>query len=405
MSSDQKDTYEDLKRWLARRLRMDDVPAPLWQLLLEDHWVEDARDPDYQDGKEELLRRARQLLEYSREMGSSGPGDGRSFAETAAKGQHRYVPRFLPGNPVYERADAISLYLAKVADNDGAVRQFRLEVLDGGIVSPAQAEALVCSPAAAILPHSWFKRHGVPLLDHTARVLEEEKGAVEETRAGEMTLEIKWDDGEMLIPFERETVFRTLDSLLRIRERERFWGNEGWSTARTEVYARSVLGTLSEIANALRERLPWAQAEAEWFILTGEQVQIPPIYHSEPDESDLGTVTLTVAPWVPAETVDGLYKSVREMLNPTSMPSPRRLALFRFVVAHPEVKVSQDEQALEVPSWRRLMGSWNEEYPAGNEWHYVDARNFRRDSLKAFEQLVIPPEPTLPEKITVQRLR
>src|SRR5215211_9217253 len=405
MSSDQKDTHEELKKWLVRRLGMDNVPAPLWQLLLEDHWVDDALNPDFPDGKEELLKRARQLLRFSREMGSSGPDDGRGFAETATRGQHRHVPRFLPGDPVYERADAISLYLAKVADNNRAVRQFRLKILDGGTVSPAQAEALVCSPAAAILPHSWFKGHDVPLLDHTAGILEGENAGVEGTRAGQSTLEIRWADGELLVPFERENRSRTLASLLRIYDRERFWGNGGWSTARTEVYEGSVLGNLSEIAGNLKERLPWSLAEAEWFILTGEQVQIAPLYHSEPDESDLGAVTLTVAPWVPAETVDGLYKAVREMLNPASMPSPRRLALFRFVAAHPEVKVSADEQTPEVPSWRRLMGSWNEGYPAGNEWHYKDARNFRRDSLKAFEQLIVPPEPTLPKKITVQRQR
>ena len=88
------------------------------------------------------------------------------------------------------------------------------------------------------------------------------------------------------------------------------------------------------------------------------------------------------------EHVSQVYKRAKERIPTTPQPSPRRLALFEFVMKHAEVTVPGEGQVPRVPSWAELLRSWNESLPAEHEWHYDDRRNFRRDFLKAFNQIV-----------------
>ena len=83
-----------------------------------------------------------------------------------------------------------------------------------------------------------------------------------------------------------------------------------------------------------------------------------------------------------------VYKSLKKDLPTTPQPSPRRLALYEFVMKQPEVTVPSEGGKPNVPSWAALLRSWNEAFPAGHEWRYDDRRNFRRDFLKAFNQIV-----------------
>lgn len=76
-------------------------------------------------------------------------------------------------NPVIQRAEAFSLYLAKLASEDPKVKNFRREVLDNGVfLSKEEAEAFIFSPATALFHAAWFKEEGVPFTGHTVRVLE-----------------------------------------------------------------------------------------------------------------------------------------------------------------------------------------------------------------------------------------
>jgi len=86
--------------------------------------------------------------------------------------------------------------------------------------------------------------------------------------------------------------------------------------------------------------------------------------------------------------VSHVYKSLKKDFPTTPQPSPRRLALFEFVMKQPEVTVPSEGGKPNVPSWAALLRSWNEALPAGHEWHYDDRRNFRRDFLMAFDQIV-----------------
>jgi hypothetical protein len=99
-------------------------------------------------------------------------------------------------------------------------------------------------------------------------------------------------------------------------------------------------------------------------------------------------ITINVPPWLSAENVSQIYKSHKRDFPTTPQPSPRRLALFEFVMKQPEVTVPSEGGKPNVPSWAALFRSWNEALPDGHDWHYEDRRNFRRDFLKAFEQIV-----------------
>jgi hypothetical protein len=61
-----------LRAWLASQLKLEDVPEEIWEDLLEDGYVEDAQDPDLQNGRQSLLKKARRLLRIYR-AGSGAP--------------------------------------------------------------------------------------------------------------------------------------------------------------------------------------------------------------------------------------------------------------------------------------------------------------------------------------------
>jgi hypothetical protein len=65
MAVPQEDTAE-IRAWLASQLKLGDVPEPIWDYLVEERYVSDARDPDYPDGRGDLVRQARKLSKIYR---------------------------------------------------------------------------------------------------------------------------------------------------------------------------------------------------------------------------------------------------------------------------------------------------------------------------------------------------
>ncbi len=94
-----------------------------------------------------------------------------------------------------------------------------------------------------------------------------------------------------------------------------------------------------------------------------------------------GTITLTVEPWVPAETVVKFYQDLQAGMlgQKPRAPSRRNLAVYRFVTRHlKETFLREDGQgkAPEQPPWRELMEGWNQENPA---CEYTKESRFIRD--------------------------
>jgi hypothetical protein len=72
MAGLQNDTSE-IRVWLVSQLKLEDIPEPIWDDLVEEGYVKDAQNLGLPDGREELLRQARRLLNAYRAGAGAGP--------------------------------------------------------------------------------------------------------------------------------------------------------------------------------------------------------------------------------------------------------------------------------------------------------------------------------------------
>jgi hypothetical protein len=72
MAGPQYDTSE-IRAWLATQLKLEDVPGPIWELLVEDEYVEEAQNRVFPDSRDELVGQARKLLSAYRAGAGAGP--------------------------------------------------------------------------------------------------------------------------------------------------------------------------------------------------------------------------------------------------------------------------------------------------------------------------------------------
>ncbi len=259
-------------------------------------------------------------------------------------------------------------------------------MLGGAVIGHEEADAFLHSKAAAYYPPEWFMQNGVPFVGHTAQIVEQGAVTKEGGRWLRGTMRTWWDEGELSSGFEVEPAPRYVE----FRDEE---GPESLSVMRG-----SVLTELGYLADVLGRRYPWDPLEVPLFVLTGAAPFVPPIEGTTVWGINGGyeAIRMAVAPWVPVGEVSSWYKALKDDLNTTTTPIPRRMALFMFVMSHPEVEVPDEGQEPVVPSWRTLMHSWNEHYPKGHPWYYGgwseehgwDPRNIRRDFLTAYRQLV-----------------
>jgi hypothetical protein len=273
------------------------------------------------------------------------------------------------------------------------VKEFRQSVLGGAKLTADQAIALLDSPAAAIFSCGWFEEKGVPFVGHKAQVLEGEWPPSKEASRVQGSIRIGWNGGELLSSYEGVAPFRSLDVPI---------GPKPLWRRKLVVLEHSVLGLLFEFAQRLHERYPWWRARMmPMFVLMQQAPMVgrPGAYYyynipsSYPEVLRRSRVyqpiVLELPPWFPVANATQLYKIVKELIPTTPQPSLRRLALFEFVVKHPDVTVPGEGQIHVGPSWAALLSAWNEGLPPPeHKWRYGDRRNFRRDFRKAFDQIV-----------------
>lgn len=323
-----EDTQEEqkLREWLARRLKRGDVPDALWRLLKSDGNVEQTLAGDI--SKDDLLDRAREFLRAFRDMGGSLD---REQPREEPPDTSSYVPLPLPGDPVYERAYAAAPYLLKRLETLPAVKSFRRRL--NAPLSREDAQELIRSPESA-------RGSGPP------------------------------------------------------RRARLFW--DGKEAFGVDVEEGSLLWKLYDTVERLPPG-PWQHERVAWWLLTGDAPEVQPLQA----EIRLGawpTVTLTVPAWATAGAVGEFHKETKDNawaqaatspefqeearrhagigdgFAPT--PSPRRLAVFRFVAERGEFRNGTFEHS---SGWRPLMELWNRRLPEGHEWRYTDVRNFSRD--------------------------
>src|SRR5918994_2045024 len=96
MNKNRDDTpREELRKWLANRLGVEDVPRPLWGWLEEQGDVDEVLDVNRPLDREDLLGIAKERLQFAKEMapfvgGSPGTFTSASVLDPAGmEGKHR----------------------------------------------------------------------------------------------------------------------------------------------------------------------------------------------------------------------------------------------------------------------------------------------------------------------------
>jgi hypothetical protein len=141
---------------------------------------------------------------------------------------------------------------------------------------------------------------------------------------------------------------------------------------------------LQALTESLAKTFMWRVDDASWFVLCAYHT--PPVLTFSVESNvtryergpEIGTITLTVEPWLPAETVTDLYKKAQHNVlgKRPHQVSASRLRLLELVEAMGEGL-----------SWRERMDLWNEFHP---DKQYEDRSNFRRAYLEVRAQVLEP---------------
>ena len=319
------------------------------------------------------------------------------------------------------RVEVYGEYLAKVAAADFYVARYRKRVLGERMatLTPHQAHSLIRSPAAQALPANLFRGMRITISDHDAAFLEHESGLDEEESVGEYTIiRVRWSENPEGIEWRVQSAVTEGEESAVTEGEDLAWlefRNEQGEDDYMAVRRDSVLGELQRLASSLTERFPWGEAQATWFVLTGEPPLVPPVkvrYTSRPAQVHLepsgkperfayGEVTISAAPWVPEQIVADAYFNLQQRILPGDENRPlrrRRLELLRFVI--------QRENPVELTQARRrrigkdLVEAWDRKNPNWAYGQYTQPTSAFWDAFNDIEELVLQPSWTHPHKVS-----
>jgi len=339
----------------------------------------------------ELLSDAEPYLEGV-EMGAqfSAPPLNTGKQEELEKQDEKVEIRPVLNDLERERAAAFEEHVARIAANDFHVRRYRERVLGEKLLTSEQARALIHSPAAQVFSPRQFSNWGIPLVGHAAELKEAEETLRDNRVVG----------GSFTVYVEPPGIERVISRGLR----ELSFGDESGYAERITVGKGSVLGELVELADKLHATYPWeSKADIVHFLLTGTVPAIPPVrmYYSQKRKPDSelspggfrhGTITLEVAPWISAKTVEAAYRDAKRQVSGNRKYrrlEEKSLKMIRFIAGYDKP-----------PRGRRLLEAWNAtEWVAKNPaWYYDpdkrgESSRFWRDYHRARRTLVYPKRP------------
>jgi hypothetical protein len=388
MASEDQRTEDAICRRLVADLRLKGGKLPPWlsRRIREEPYLRDACDDP--SCYRPLLERTRFLL-LDRRVKRAGQ---------AKLGP----PRDEQASPVLEpeevrRSEVLSKELARLSLHVGGhwdakgnriippiVLHYREEYLGGNPITEDQAGAFIDSPAIQNMGLSHFRKSGIPLVGHTARISKRDElaereavwhkapGAKRATKRSRIThvwrkvdIEVEWPGGSAStwVQYELGLKFQA------VRVPRRYW-------PRGEKLAGpySALADLQKIGARLAEHYLWNEGEANWFVLTG----IPPSSPCFRVEFEGGIrndhvqhrLTMSIQPWVSAKTVMRAYRQLQKDILRRENRQPRldRLELMDFV---------SERRHADMP-WRDVMNEWNRTH---RRWSYGKdgVRNFQRD--------------------------
>jgi len=260
------------------------------------------------------------------------------------------------------RAEVFEECLAQIAASDPNVIEFRKAVLGGRsrLLKPEEALKLIRSPAAQALSLALFEELKIPVLGHEAELRGQKFNVPEDPWKRHLAMIFTDPPGETIPAWSLPDSNQRMVMLDFVNENSR--ADRCW------VINGSLLGDLHELGGQLAERYSWQRAQAARFVLTGEPPAVPPIslrYRVEEDEDFIrGVVTLTVATWASAQTVDKVYRDIQKRMlgGPNNRQlDTKTLELLRFVMK--EENTSNLSRARRRERGRKLVEEWDEENP------------------------------------------
>jgi hypothetical protein len=308
------------------------------------------------------------------------------------------------------RAEVYEEYLAKVAGADYYVTRYRKKVLGESLttVTRRQAYRLIRSSAAQALPPSFFRRMQIPVRGHDSELLAYESDVQDAGVTRDCaTVRVTWAENvqgvDMRVMSEsNESKYPTLLT----------FQNEQGHAESIYVWRGSVLGELQRLVSSLIKQFPWSEAQATWFVLTGEPPAVPPVKirytlrpvkvqfqpYGDTRRVEYGMVTISAAPWVSEKIVSEAYYNVQERIlrnQHNRQLKSHTLELLRFVLSREDPTTLT--RARRKQRGKELVEAWNRKYP---HWGYQKSTSdFWRDYSRA-ERLV-----TLPKWASPRTLR
>jgi hypothetical protein len=155
---------------------------------------------------------------------------------------------------------------------------------------------------------------------------------------------------------------------------------------KTWVWPGSVLDSLRSTSSHWAGILGWEEEDMTMWLLTGEPVEWNPLEAGVSYKTGKPlTVTLTIHPWMSAETVTRNYRKIQHQLfGRDNRPlQPRSLAVLRFV--EDRIRQSRGKR----PSWARLVDEWNEQ--CRSDWQYENRSNLSRTYREALYSVAHSP--------------
>jgi hypothetical protein len=364
----------------------------IWSKFEEELFVEDALLKDSPEQAVEFL-----VNTYDERVGASR---GRRDRGSRDHGQGTDTVDVALSDLELERQAALEQYLAMCAACDLDVYRFRQEVLEGELLTEAQAQELLKSPAAALMETRRFKARDIPVVGHTADVRYERDTVPPGVE--KLTATIAVHPPGITCEVEMPTWPGTSRGEKQRPVVLEFPDEEG-RTARHEVWSISLLGELKTVGDKLSERYRWQPAQAVWFVLTGETPAVPALTVTRSFPSSMyhfdTLITVEASPWVSSRTVERAFRKAQIKTLGSDRGRPlgkKNLKLLRFVIRRIESLGKEELGMIEkgmspprapkgrgmlelvtqyplyrkMPNAKEIVSEWNETNPP--QWSYGD---------------------------------
>lgn len=396
---------DDVRDWLIESLGVepdDPVLERVWKLLEADDQIASAvqavasQEKDWEEYEQKrLFAIASHLVKYAEAVKSveSGLSEKDSLPRRTSSKVSFASER--------ARCSALGEYVALKLSHHPLVRKFRSEVLDGRPLSAEAAHRFVSSPAASRMSLDRLNRESIPVIEHAAAFYDHDNRFKRERLDRFIHIEyidvdppgkrirthlpvsVAYEDLPHLRFPEPEPAFKA----------ERIFSESG--VRKYPVYPRSVLDDLRNLSIRLTEiSSDWTQAEAAWFVLTGEPVSVSAItaeYVERSSTQNLGvTISMTIEPWVSTEKVAKVYEYMRYrvLAKKPRAPENRNLKIFGFVSRRRRESISFGKLGMSdsMPTTDQLMDEWNQENPS---LIYKKESIFKRDMKRGAKTVLL----------------